>query len=208
MILRCLAACASFLALTLGLLPAVQPEPKAPRCAAAGSSEGDSFHRELFFAVLEGLYREGVDNETVDRVIEVEPQSSGWRHFVQGCPICMPALDAFRVYRGRPVLVSFKVRNDTFGFGLLAEERARLVGADDGERRAAIQALIERWVAERMQRVRLDAAERATWRQALEERRKQGMASLESLRQQPGSLYRDMKACALCDGATAACKTR
>ncbi len=199
MIARCVTAFACLSALALVSLSGAQP---------ASAGEFDSFHEELFFAVLEGLYRDGVDSALVDRVIEVDLESSYPKNFVQGCPICMPALDAFRLYRARPRFLSSKVGSDTFGPGLASAERGQLLGADPSQRRATIQTLIERWVTERMDRLRLDQAERARWRQALEERRKQGMATLEGLRDSGAAAYRDMKACPLCDGATGACKPR
>jgi hypothetical protein len=58
----------------------------------------------LFFAVLEGLYRDGVSNDDVDLIIP--PTQSGKprfdpEHFVYACPLCHPAFEAFSLYRKR-----------------------------------------------------------------------------------------------------------
>ena len=121
----------------------------------------DEFHQEIFFAVLEGLYRSGVDDEVVDAVCEVDASTGMQRYFIQGCPICTPALDAFRLYRGRPVLSLPKGREDrrTFGSGLAAEVRERLLSPNGDLHHEAIMNLVQNWMSAHMNALRLDQRE-------------------------------------------------
>jgi hypothetical protein len=162
----------------------------------------------LFLAVLEGLYLDGVPNDVVDAVLETDAESGFPRLFVQGCPICMPAHSAFRVYRARTPL-HYKDGSDTFGRDFPEELRRTLTSGALADRHAAIQALIERWVDVRMRALQLDEDERKEWREDLEQRRKKGMSMLDDLRQRfPKSAYAGQKACAFCDGAAGACERR
>ena len=47
-------------------------------------------HTMIFFAVLEGLYRDGASNEAVDAILR-QDDKGGYIHFVYGCPICTPS---------------------------------------------------------------------------------------------------------------------
>jgi hypothetical protein len=174
----------------------------APPQSAFGHVEAS--HIEIFFAVLEGLYRDGVSSAVVESVVAFDPESGYPSNFVKGCPICMPALDAFRVYFARPAFVSFKVQSDTFGEGLPAPETERLLGGNAPQRRDALQALVERWVGERMERLRLDETERTSWRRSMEEGRKRGMDMLAAHQRSGVALYEGFKECPLCEGAAAA----
>jgi len=154
----------------------------------------------IFHAVFEGLYADGVSNDDVDRILEKD--DNGYTNFVYGCPICMPAIDALRVYRTRPKFYSRKGDPDTFGKGLDDEMRKRLAVPGDS-RLGAIEALTKRWVNRRLTLMRLTAAEKNVWKQRITEGRKRGMQLLGEYRRsgQPGA-YVDRKGCALCDGAS------
>ena len=93
--------------------PALQQPDGADRKHLA-----DEFDRMIFYAVLEGLYEDGVSNEAVDIVLLKDPTSGSYAHFVYGCPICAPTIDAFRMYRARPQFYSRKGITDTYGTGL------------------------------------------------------------------------------------------
>jgi hypothetical protein len=168
------------------------------RLTAGGTYDG--LHQELFFSVLEGLYRDGVSSQVVDAVIAADARGAHAEGAPHDCMICVPALDAFRTYRGRPVFAGAKTRADTFGTGLAAAEQSALTGADDAARRKTTQALIERWIGQRMERLRLDNGEREAWRETLAARRKQGVAASES------GAGRDKPTCSLCVGTTVARK--
>ena len=171
---------------------------------AQGLSADQQCERAIFFAVLEGLYADGVASE--DAAIFVASDELGRaQHFVPGCPICTPAVDAVNVYLARPPLRR-KVFVDTFGPGLGADERAALRSPFLDERVAAIEGHVARWMERYLERMRLSPEELSEWQNALESRRKTGMAMLFAGREAPditalGALQR----CAFCDGANAAC---
>src|SRR5262249_38066228 len=66
--------------------------------------KADPACRLVFFAVLQGLYEDGVSDEVVNSI--VPPDKKGrekMRHsFVLQCPLCQPAYEAFCVYQSRP----------------------------------------------------------------------------------------------------------
>jgi hypothetical protein len=135
----------------------------------------------VFFAVLEGLYRDGVSNDDVDRIIP--PGENGkprfdTEHFVYACPLCHPAFDAFCLYRQRDPFYGLKGRLDTFGPGLEPTIATRLHSQEPAERRQAIEALINRWVSQRLDMMRLSKAEREAITSEIQQGRKQGMNSL------------------------------
>jgi hypothetical protein len=169
----------------------------------------DEVGRALFFAALEGLYEDGVDDAVVERVIELDPATNGPRHFVPGCPICLPTFDAFRTYRARPPFHGRKIEANTFGPGLDEALRRRLLDADDAVFAAALEELVQRWTTRRLELLRLDDAERARWSIELAERRKRGMEVLLGARSNPSAgAFAAMRSCPSCDGAAGACPLR
>ena len=156
----------------------------------------------VFFAVLEGLYRDGVGNELVDLIIP--PSTNGLpyfdpEHFVYSCPLCHPAFEAFRLYRQRETFFGLKAKVSTFGPGLDGAFTARLRSSDAGQRRQAIQELINRWVKQRLDIMRLSDAEHQAITREFEQGRKLGMNALK-----PSSQTRTN--CPICDGSFGACK--
>lgn len=181
-----------------------------PNCAQPPVAESyDPYHQGIFFAVLEGLYRDGVSSEVARAVVETDPTTHQWLSFVPGCPICMPALDAFLLYLERPAFRGKKlVARDTFGEGLAAEQVARLTGTDMRARRDALRGFVERWVDQYLERMRLDPAEGEEWRRELAARAEKGMAILADLQKSGEALYGDFDECPLCAGAEAGSAAR
>jgi hypothetical protein len=170
--------------------------------------------RLIFFAVLEGLFRDGVTNEVVD-IVAPPPLGSllpvEQMLFVPGCQICTPAQRAFALYRQRLDCGLKQWQpggglRDTFGDGLPEEVVARLRDPDKEVRLAALQALVTRWVAEHMDRQRLTPAEREDLGRWMQEAAKIGMSTLAQMRADDPAIGTDWKRCALCDGATGACE--
>lgn len=160
------------------------------------------FGQEIFHAVLEGLYEDGVSNPTVDLVL-TEDADGGFTHFVRGCPICIYVVEAMRHYRARPDFVSFKGKGNTWGEGLPAATRARLRSEDLGTRLEVLHGLVQRWMDRRMDRLRLDATERTRWSDHMEERSKKGMAMLALERQAGRMAEWGNSRCPSCEGAVA-----
>jgi hypothetical protein len=192
----------------------------------------DKIHRLIFTATLEGLYTDGVQNDIVDQVLLASPTPtnvpSGFSmHFIYGCPICMPAYDAFRVYRERREL-SFRKKKkktsngerrcDTLGDGLSKEMRERILSENFDTRVVALAELTRTWLDRRFRSMRLTDAETSGWRDILQRGRKNGMQFL--LYQVTGTKRKQnenveeilakaklknlLTACPFCDGATCA----
>jgi len=162
----------------------------------------------VFFAVLEGLYRDGVKNDDVDLIIP--PGNSGKpgfdnEHFVYACPLCHPAFEAFCVYRRREMFFGLKAPVDTFGPGLDHAVTASLRSNDPGQRRHAIERLINRWVSQRLEMMRLTEGEREDLTRELEQGRKQGMDGLKQAAQ-AGQASQTRTNCPICDGSFGACR--
>ncbi|HEY7862057.1 MAG TPA: hypothetical protein VIE39_00255 [Thermoanaerobaculia bacterium] len=157
----------------------------------------------IFFAVLEGLYRDGVSNEAVDRILLCDPESGRYLHFVYACPICTPALDALRTYRNRAPFSGKKRFRDTFGPGLPPATIEALASEDIQVRLFAIESLMRSWVSRRLDGMRLTPEERAQWTRDFELGRKMGMSRLPSSASVPGREL--VTTCAFCDAATGAC---
>ena len=176
--------------------------------AARGTWVESRASQIVFFAVLEGLYRDGVTNADVDLIIP--PGTNGRptfdpEHFVYACPLCHPAYEAFRLYRRREEFYGFKGRVDTLGTGLDDATRQHLQSIDAVERRKAIEDLISRWVGERLDMMRLTADERTLITQEMEKGRKQGMGGLK---QASANSSQSRTNCPICDGSFGACKLR
>lgn len=169
---------------------------------AAGPPDEEGFdpvHRTIFHAVLEGLYEDGVSTELVKVMLEQDGKSGMPLHLVYSCPICDPVLDALRVYEHRTNFHYKGRRDDTFGAGMPKEIAADFRSGDRKRQFAAMQKSIDRWVSARLDLMRLTDAERAQWKQALEERRKKGMESMKKL--QSSGAYANTEKCPVCDGA-------
>lgn len=176
----------------------------------------DPVSQMVFFAVLEGLYTDGVSNETVDLIIPRNPitgKQDLTEHFVDQCPLCAPALEAFRLYRMRQNFSEIKLEDrnledrNTFGSGsgIGANLVERLKSNNKLERLETIQGLIDSWVNRRLNLMHLTPEERSKWSQKIEARRKEGMKKLFALKEK--GKYQDWgKFCAICDGTAGACK--
>ena len=183
-------------------------EPKAGPNPPA--DEYDEAHQFVFFAVLEGCYRDGLTTEDIDLIV---PPKDGDRelsvNFVYSCPLCHPAFEAFRLYGARQPFQGQKVTSyDSFGQGLEAPLKAKLRGKA-GERREAIKSLITRWIDQRAELLRLTNEERKTLMDDIREKQKKGEAALEKFIAEGedgffGKNYANWKECAICAGAAGA----
>lgn len=176
--------------------PSVLPPAVVEPAASPGSST-------IFYAVLEGLYDEGVGNDDVDILLRADKATQRLVHFVPGCPLCLPTIDALRLYRLRPKFYGLKGEPDSFGDGLPERERTLLRGSDD-EQRQVLQAFVERSLQRRMASLRLTAAERTQWELVLHEMREKGTMLLRAAQSHDASVLGGAKGCAACDGLHAA----
>lgn len=181
---------------------------------ARGSDPLPDWHADpvcqaVFFAVLEGLYADGVPDAVVDAIVPRSPkagQNPVKTSFVVQCPLCQPVYEAFALYQKRPAFAGDGKRN-TFGKGVEPDLEKQLVSPDPRTRLSALKILVQRWVGRRLTAMRLTEAEKAEWTVKLNERSGQGRGLLSVLlRADPAykgwSLY---WGCAACNGTTAAC---
>ncbi len=163
----------------------------------------------VFFAVLEGLYFDGVSSEDVDRILAVDPRTKQPRfgeHFVYACPLCMPAFDACQLYRSRTTFYGLKESKDTFGPGLDPILAKKLRSDQKADQQDAIQSLVNRWVSQRLDTMRLTKDEREQWTAVIEEGRRGGMQRLQQAQMGNQNEYIGWKGCAICDGTMGACQ--
>lgn len=163
----------------------------------------------VFFAVLEGLYEDGVSTDDVERILAVDPRTKQPRleeHFVYSCPLCMPAFDAMVLYRSRPNFYGRKDSADTFGPGLEPAIKKKLDSAQKADQLEAVQTLVNRWVGRRLDSMRLTKDEREQWTAVIEEGRQKGMAFLQAVQAGNRNEYLGWKGCAICDGSAGACQ--
>ena len=147
----------------------------------------------IFFAVLEGLYSDGVPNEVVDLII---PKGRFDDHFVYACPLCHPAYEAMRLYRQRNDFYGLKASRNTFGSGIAhGDAFDKLHSPDRAVRLHAIQGLIQDWVARRLSSLNLSEVQRGHMIELMEEGRKHGAEML----QKKNDAW-PLKGCAICDG--------
>jgi hypothetical protein len=225
-----LGAALALLLAARGAPPALAPAPLA--AATEGAWFESDWGQLVFFAVLEGLYVDGVQPDVVRAVLhgppgsELAPSEAGatpdgeawWRHelsttlFVPACPLCTPALVAFETYAARgPLHVKAWDANgrplDTFGPGLPDDVVARLQSPDRTERLAGLQALVSRWIARRLDFARATEAEREELRHWMEDGRKRGMDQLGALRRSlDAAAATSWPRCATCDGSVEGCE--
>lgn len=159
--------------------------------------------RFLFFAMLEGLYRSGVKNDVVAAMLERDGDTGWPRHFIWACPVCMPCFDALLLYEVRPNFAGRKMESNTFGNGLPPLTRMRILGSDPVARQEALTTLIQSWVQERIERLRLTPVERTALEKHLDKGRETGLVYLESYPKPPGNIqiYEHLTSCPWCEGA-------
>lgn len=189
------------LALAIGTNSSIVRDIEPSQNPPASERAATDYELELFLAVLEGLYEDGVSNEAVDAITVIDAEHGYPANFVWACPVCMPAYRAFLTYRARPEFTWIKGSPD-FGPGLTAEQLAGLTTGEFSARQDALMELVGGWVERRMARLRLTPEENAAWRREMEERRKKGMEQLATYKRQGlGGSYARMSDCPLCDGA-------
>jgi hypothetical protein len=171
--------------------------------------KADPACRLVFFAVLQGLYEDGVSDEVVNSI--VPPDKKGrdkMRHsFVLDCPLCLPAYEAFCAYQSRPRFLDDD-KPAVLGKGLPEDIIKGLMSKTVSTRLINLRQPIRRWVEARLVSMKLDEVERAKWWADIQARVGQGTATLTGLRQSD-PWYKDWSGywgCAACLGSQDACQ--
>src|SRR5215510_1021464 len=128
-----------------------EPAKTKPTAAKVTDWKADPACRLVFFAVLEGLYEDGVSDEIVNNI--VPPDKKGRekmrRSFVLDCPLCQPAFEAFCVYQARPKF-SDGGKSSTFGKGLPDSVTKGLLSDTLSTRLITLRKPICEWVERRL----------------------------------------------------------
>ena len=183
----------------------------AKRAEISNAPKGyEDVKQMIFFAVMEGLYRDGVSTETAELLIGKSEKAKGRRYFVYACPLCMPAENAIRTYAVR---ADFRTKDhrDTFGDGLPEATRDLLASEEPMVRVNALQELILKWVQTYQERRRLTPEEAAEWRIHLDGMREKGNAMLENYLKMGGKSAREYEGwekCPACEGSNGAMNPR
>jgi hypothetical protein len=197
-------------ALALGALQAAD----SPPMAGPADHLSDPVAQLVFMAVLEGCLRDGVANEDIDLILPRNPDTGGAKLeelFVWSCPLCMPVVDALRMYRERGRFLSDKAGRDRFGPGLAEGLRRRLYAGTRTARAMVLEELVASWVRRRFELMRLADDERISWSAAVNARRAQGELLLKGLKAGDyGDDYKTLygawpERCPVCEAVGQAC---
>lgn len=168
--------------------PAASATPAPHRAEGAGGSERklfDETYQFIFFATLEGLYRDGVSGADVESLLATKGTQGGYLNFIYTCPICMPVEGAIVTYKLRPRIDHLKVENyqtqeHTFGLGLVKEVSEDLRSDKASVRLKAVNELVSKWISYRMNHSSLTNAQKKSLVEELQKRRKEGMNALRN----------------------------
>ena len=176
----------------------------------AAHSPFDETFQLIFFATIEGAYRDGLGSNDVNRIL-LTTDKGAYLHFVYACPLCMPVINGLRTYQERSSWFGYKMRayqqtEKTVGDGLTAEVRGHLASNDIKIRLKAINGLVKNWVEHRLALMNLSDADKEKWKLRLDSARKEGESMLKRFKTNnemswsaPG--FVGLNKCAVCEGA-------
>ena len=167
--------------------------------------------RMVFFAVLEGLYADGVTDDVVECIVgkAMSEKDSLKKNFVPLCPICHPVYEAFALYGKRPSFKDDSKRN-TFGKDGLSPEIIKALKSDSLRTRvlSGIQPLVAKYVGAHMKQMNLTDEQKAELTKKLMTRVNEGTDMYSKLRETEegrklGWLF--YGGCGACGGTKDAC---
>ena len=100
--LTLLSGCAILLSAPIASADELIEAAKAPAPKKTADWYKDEECRRVFFAVIEGLYRDGISQEIVDLVIGGVEANNLEQAFIFRCKLCHACYEAFAVYQRRP----------------------------------------------------------------------------------------------------------
>ncbi|MDP6112605.1 MAG: hypothetical protein QGF00_18050 [Planctomycetota bacterium] len=174
----------------------------------------DETSQFVFFAVLEGLYRDGLSTETVELIIPRRDRGTrpSMENFIYTCPLCHPSYEAFVIYLCRKPFYGQKGSSvETFGKGLPEATISALKSADGKTRRGMIRQLISKWVQIKLESMNLTDKGLREWQEKIKKLHGQGTAVLKRFKANSNgeyykNLYKDWEECPVCAGSLEACK--
>ena len=160
----------------------------------------------VFFAVLEGLYRDGVQNEIVDAIIGekiLKKDDKVKTHFVFRCKLCHATYEAFRTYRNRPTFRDAKGAS-TFGKGTDLKLLKDLRSKDARKRVYSMGALVRPWIMHRIEETRKTPEEKTAMKKKFAKYAEYGADLLRTHIQAKDGFYLDWRfygSCQACEAA-------
>jgi len=194
--------------LTLGLcLPvSAQDKPKSGTALRNVEWQKEEMCQFVFFAVLEGLYRDGVQNEIVDAIIGekiVNKDDKVKTHFVFRCKLCHATYEAFRTYRNRPAFMQAKGAS-TFGKGSDLKLLKNLSSKDARTRIYAMGAMVRPWIMHRIKETRKTPEEKTAMKKQFMKYAQEGSDLLRTHKKAKDGFYLDWSfygSCQACEAA-------
>ena len=160
----------------------------------------------VFFAVLEGLYRDGVQNEIVDTIIGekiLKKDDKVKTHFVFRCKLCHATYEAFRTYRNRPAFMQTKGAT-TFGKGSDLKLLKKLGSKDARTRIYAMGAMVRPWIMHRIKETRKTPEEKIAMKKEFGKYAQEGANLLRTHKKVRDGFYLDWSfygSCQACEAA-------
>ena len=194
--------------LTLGLcLPLLaQNKPKPDAVKRNVEWQKEEMCQFVFFAVLEGLYRDGIQNEIVDAIIGdkiIKKENKVKTHFVFRCKLCHATYEAFRTYRNRPAFMQTKGAS-TFGNGVDLNRLKKLRSNDARTRIYAMGALVRPWIMHRIKETRKTPEEKTAMKKQFTKYAQKGADLLKTHKRAKDGFYLDWSfygSCQACEAA-------
>ena len=181
-------------------LPSLQPPTQEWR--------GDPACQLVFFAVLEGLYTDGVPDEVVDLIVPPEAEKDGKieRCFVFRCPMCHAAYEAFVLYQRRQAFNGSNEAKSTFGDDFDRTIIESLKSDEASTRVMAMGKLIRPWIDRKINSLKMTDSERDALVAKMLRYAEEGNSLFQARRADPGSVYHEWTwygGCQACEAAQA-----
>lgn len=181
-------------------LPSLQPPTQEWR--------SDPACQLVFFAVLEGLYTDGVPDEVVDLVVPPKDgkDDSVERCFVFRCPMCHAAYEAFVLYQRRQAFSGSNEAKSTFGkdFDLTICDSLKSDSAPT--RVKAMGNLIRPWIDRKINSLEMTDVTRDALVAKMLQYAEEGNRLFQARRADPTSIYHEWTfygGCQACEAAQA-----
>ena len=196
----------TLLALGLFLPVLAQGKPKPETTKKNVEWQKEEMCQFVFFAVLEGLYRDGIQNEIVDAIIGekiLKKDDKVKTHFVFRCKLCHATYEAFRTYRNRPAFMQTKGVS-TFGKGVDLAQLKKLRSNDARTRIYAMGAMVRPWIMHRIKETRKTPEEKTAMKKQFTKYAQEGSDRLRTHKKAQDGFYLDWSfygSCQACEAA-------
>ncbi len=202
-------ACLALAIVSLTAAPSEPAKAEKPLSPPTQEWRSDPACQLVFFAILEGLYTDGVPDEVVDLIVppKAEREASVQRNFVFRCPLCHAAYEAFVLYQNRQGFNGSGEKRSTFGvagkqFDMTILEQLK---SDKPHIRVfAMGHLIRPWIEKRMKMQNLDQKQGEELLAKLLKYAGEGDAIFKKERSNPKGAYFDWQfygGCQACEAA-------